>query len=64
MNNMINNNKPIVPPAFMATTRQKIELGEHTLPHSMFELEHPKTMNAINAIGNFTKEVVNFAKQF
>lgn len=63
MSKMLNTNKPIVPPAFMATTRQKIILGEHTLPHSMFEIEHPRTMHAIQAIGNFTKEVVNFAKQ-
>ena len=52
-----------LPPEFMATTRQKIMFKEHDLPHSFFEIEHPKTMNALHSISNFTKEVVNLAKR-
>lgn len=52
-----------LPPVFMATTRQKIILKEHTLPHSFFEIEHPRTMSVLHSISDFTKEVVNLAKR-
>ncbi len=63
MNNTIPESKIKLPPAFMATTRQKILLKEHTLPHSFFEIEHPRTMNVLHSISDFTKEVVNLAKR-
>lgn len=61
--NVSETDKMCMPPAFMATTRQKILLDEHKLPHSFFEIEHPRTMNAIHSIGNITKGIVNFARK-
>ena len=57
-------NKVPMPPTFMATTRQKILLGEHYMPESAFAIIHPKTAHALQTVGNFTREVINFAKQF
>ncbi len=63
MNNSLTTSEIKLPPAFMATTRQKIVLKEHHLPHSFFEIEHPRTMNVLHSISDFTKEVVNLAKR-
>lgn len=63
MNSSLNSSGVPLPPAFMATTRQKILLKEHHLPESFFELTHPKTAKAINSIGNIAKSFVDFAKK-
>ena len=60
MNDAINK-PPTMPPAFMATTRQKILFHEQNLPHSFFEIKHPKTMNAIHYLSDVTKEIINIA---
>lgn len=57
-------NRIPMPPAFMATTRQKILLGEHYIPESPFAITHPRTAHALETVGHFTREVINFAKQF
>ena len=61
MNTTTETDKPITPPAFMATTRLKIILKDH-IPESAFEIVHPRTSRALHAVENFTKSLVNFTK--
>jgi len=53
----------IVPPEFMATTRLKVLLKDHKLPATEFEIIHPRTSQALHAVGDFTKSIIDFAKQ-
>jgi hypothetical protein len=62
MKNVLDDSQVPMPPVFMATTRQKILFKEQNLPHSFFEIQHPRTMHALNYISDFAKEVVNLAK--
>jgi len=65
MNNISNLIKKEIPtpPAFMATTRQKIYLMQHHLPtkDNMY-IKHPRTMNALHSIGNVVRGVLNLTK--
>lgn len=46
-------------PDFLATTRLKIMFDYKTLPHSFYEIQHPKAMFALQYVTNF----VNSAKE-
>ena len=65
MNNIpnIRRTNTATPPAFMATTRQKIYLMQHHLPveENMY-IKHPRTMNAIHSIKKFVEGVMSIAK--
>ena len=52
--NEITENEIILPPAFMATTRQKILLKSHQSQVQEYALEYPQSpvVNAFLAIGN------------
>ena len=65
MNNITNFNQTKVPtpPAFMATTRQKIYLMQHHLPvQDDMYIRHPKTMNVLHSIGNVVKDFIQNIK--
>lgn len=52
--NEITENETFLPPAFMATTRQKILLRSHQVQVQEYALEYPQSpiVNAFLAIGN------------
>lgn len=62
MDTIIKSKKIPTPPAFMATTRQKIMLMHHHLPEQYYPVKQSKTLQAFHSIGNFAKGVINFAR--
>lgn len=61
MNKTFNSTKIPVPPAFMATTRQKILLKNHQLQNE--SLHQGKTMNALNILGSVTRGILSLTKR-
>ncbi|MCD8378578.1 MAG: hypothetical protein LUB59_07320 [Candidatus Gastranaerophilales bacterium] len=61
MNNAFNSTKVPLPPAFMATTRQKILLAKQGITGSSFSGKHTSAISALNTIGNITKGILAHA---
>ena len=62
MNSTLNSSKVPMPPAFMATTRQKILLRSQGITDTSFCEKQSAAMHALNVIGNMTKGILSLAK--
>lgn len=63
--NEITDNEIILPPAFMATTRQKILLKSHQAQVREYALEYPQSpiVNAFIMIGNTVANMFSFLEK-
>jgi len=63
MNKTLNSAKIPTPPAFMATTRQKILLRSQGITDTHLYEKPSAAMNALNVIGGITKGILKLANK-